>query len=82
MVYNTSMVEKLLFISSIIALVAFICMDLLNRIRALFDAKNTVIANKDAEIENLRAEVANLQAQLAQYAGVSEVSNFLAEQGF
>jgi len=79
---HTNLVELLSIVLPIIALVAFIIMDIFSRIKALFDAKNNIIAQRDAELENLRVENANLTAQLAQYAGVNEVSAFLTEQGF
>lgn len=83
------MVEKLLLILPIIALVAFIIMDILtnlfNKSRTAIENLYNTIAQKDAEIENLRVENANLTAQLAQFSGVTEqvnsYTNFLAEKG-
>jgi len=79
---HNSKVELLQIVLLLIAFLAFITMDLFNRIKNLIDTKNNTIVAQSAEIENLKVEIANLNTQLAQYAGVNDVANFLTEQGF
>jgi cell division protein FtsL len=81
-ILHNSKVELLQIVLLLIAFLAFITMDLFNRIKNLIDTKNNTIVAQSAEIENLKVEIANLNTQLAQYAGVNDVANLLTEQGF
>ena len=63
------------------SILAFILMDLFNRVRAMFDSKDAIIAQKDAEIQGLKDAIGNLEGQLAQNNN-QELSNFLQERGF
>lgn len=68
------MVETILITS----IIAIIYMTLREQLTNFFNARNSVVIERDAVIEGLRIEVANLQAQLVE---LQDVKNFLAEQG-
>lgn len=72
---------ELLLLTLTSSLLAFILMDLFNRVQAMFSSKEGIIAQKDTEIQSLRETIANLESQIAQNNN-QELSNFLQERGF